>query len=500
MINTVEGPNWTPSGLDVYAGRFPLRVEGWVGNIVARLVPAVTAVTTHAPYYLLHPLIYDEAERRGLEGDARRSLLRRAEVVLAGITHAHAEHVRPIDIAHGADKIGLSMQTVGKLDVRALAEANGYSTQVNGFSGAYLNSERLLGLVGAGSQPSPGSRYRSDVARSALGSIFALADEDEVSLIDLQNAQDLCLCHAPERADGSLLAEVFCHPSNDESFRRDDDVRRASVTLLTRVVDIAGASGSLEHAFGRAVAFGEFLETDPVSRDLVVSAPWRGVVLRNYSVTAWRRLWAHIIDELLGSDPLEPAELAARVVAGLEAASGYHTLGDLLSDLPPSKEGSALAPAEELLLERDAPFLVRQIGLLGLGSTRCNDLEGGTRQIFIGRDDELGPLWVERHFDANRNQRLEEFAANLVLRLIERARRVALSKAAMTRTGMVIPSRFREREGRIFAISDEGSGPIGLRIESLGSVLFGVGVLDWVPGPAGLGTWTTTELTRRLIG
>jgi hypothetical protein len=58
----VEGPQWSRSGLDVAAGRYPLSVERHVMRMVDHLVPGVTTVTPHARYYALHGLVAAHAD------------------------------------------------------------------------------------------------------------------------------------------------------------------------------------------------------------------------------------------------------------------------------------------------------------------------------------------------------------------------------------------------------------------------------------------------------
>ncbi len=62
----VEGPAWTGFGIHESAGRYPLRVEAAVRNIVGRLLPGVITTTRHARMYGLHTLVWAEARERGL--------------------------------------------------------------------------------------------------------------------------------------------------------------------------------------------------------------------------------------------------------------------------------------------------------------------------------------------------------------------------------------------------------------------------------------------------
>ncbi len=51
---------------------------------------------------------------------------------------------------------------------------------------------------------------------------------------------------------------------------------------------------------GPVVAFGDFITADEITGNLAVTAAWRGVVLRNYSVGAWRRLWSWLVRQVTG--------------------------------------------------------------------------------------------------------------------------------------------------------------------------------------------------------
>ena len=62
----VMGPVWSPKGLDLVGGRYPLRVEAHVGRLVDGLLPGVITTTLQARQYSIHGLGRAEAERRGL--------------------------------------------------------------------------------------------------------------------------------------------------------------------------------------------------------------------------------------------------------------------------------------------------------------------------------------------------------------------------------------------------------------------------------------------------
>jgi hypothetical protein len=87
----VQGPAWSHPGLEVVSARYPLRVETHVLRLVARLLPGVITTTPHARAYALHGLVWSEAKRRGLDFDAAFELLRRCEVVVAGVALCHRQ-------------------------------------------------------------------------------------------------------------------------------------------------------------------------------------------------------------------------------------------------------------------------------------------------------------------------------------------------------------------------------------------------------------------------
>jgi hypothetical protein len=63
----IEGPAWTGFGIQESAGRYPLRVEGAVSNVVGRLLPGVITTTRHARMYSLHTLAWSNARERNLD-------------------------------------------------------------------------------------------------------------------------------------------------------------------------------------------------------------------------------------------------------------------------------------------------------------------------------------------------------------------------------------------------------------------------------------------------
>ena len=112
-------------------------------------------------------------------------------------------------------------------------------------------------------------------------------------------------------------------------------------------------------------------------------------------------------------------------------------------------------------------------------------------------DDDLGPVWFAAQLDARKDDSLRDFGRWLAEMMVMRAQRVALTKMDYTpSTGRFwIPSRIRERAGLISRLSTEGWFDVGLRIDSLSSVLSGCGVIERNQD----GVWSVTEDGEALL-
>ena len=67
--------------------------------------------------------------------------------------------------------------------------------------------------------------------------------------------------------------------------------------MLGRATVLYGTDTSLTwtEMVESAVVFSDAPQNDPVLADIGEAAAWRGALLRNYSVSAWRRLWAALV-------------------------------------------------------------------------------------------------------------------------------------------------------------------------------------------------------------
>jgi hypothetical protein len=494
MATVVRGPAWSLPGLDVVGGRYPLRVERHLGRLVDGLLPGVITTTPHARSYALHTLVWAEAAERELDQAAAIELMRRCEVVLAGVTLQHKPHLSWIPEPHGGGVIANAIAQSGRLEVAKMAEPQKYSQNSSGFAGVYVGSEMRLGLVENGRPPRPGPRADLVVLREALGEIVELAQHDALDIPTLAAVHHLCACGAPAAADGAWLRSVFVQPQPEEGLEEADRARRETARLLGRAL-AGGSTAPPQDIFRQVLAFGEFVVADPVAVTLPIAQAWRGAILRNYSVGAWRRIWSWLV-ELLG-EPAPIGELADQLAGALPDM----TVGEMLADLPVRTAGGLLLAAEEDLRSAQwAPDPFTEVRLLSLGALRLDDLDGRALAAFAGRadEDDLGPRWFRAQLDARQDESLRAFGRWLAEMMVLRAQRVALTKMDFNHsTGRFwIPSRIRERSGLISRLSREGWFDVGLRIDTFSSVLAGCGVLDRDPA----GVWRVTDAGEASLG
>lgn len=465
-------------------------MERHLGRLVDGLLPGVITTTTHARAYALHTLVWAEAARRGLDDAQANEYLRRCEVVIGGITLQHEQHGAWIPGPHGGEPIRKGIEQAGRLEVSELAGL--YTPNVMGFGGVYVGSEQRLGLLEPGRPPVPGPRANEEVLREALGEILELADEDVLPLDTLHALPHLCACGAPTHVDGPWLRQLFVNPEPADGLEEADRPRRDTARLLGRVL-AGGIDVAAQDAFRLKVAFGDFLTSDPVAASLPIADAWRGAILRNYSVGAWRRLWSWVV-ELLG----EPATVATLAEQLAEALPDI-TVAEMIAGLPTHLEGGVLLQAEESLRSaepRPDPFT--EIQLLTLGAMRLDDLAGRAVVAFAGRDDDddLGPRWFRAQLDARDGDHLRDFGRWIAEMMVLRAQRIALSKMVFRPNGTFwIPSRVRERAGLISRLSREGWADVGLRIDTFSSVLAGCGVIEHTAE----GSWQLTAEGEQLL-
>jgi hypothetical protein len=463
----IEGPAWTGFGLEESAGRYPLRVETAVSRIVDQLLPGVITTTRHARMYCVHALAWAEAEHRGLDEQAAKELVRRCEVVMCAIHHFHAQHRIALSSAHGEDRLPRFLDG-DRLDVADAARLGGLSE--SGFGGVYQGPCVRIGALSPDVPPRRGPRADLPALHAGLGDLLPLAERDTLDGAELRGASDLCLCEAANAADGHWLRRVLVEDVEDD--RPDDRNRQLTCLLLIDTLREQPA-GDAVRAFRERWAFGGPLGDPAAHERAMVASMWRAAALRNYSVGAWRVLWRWLAAEL-NANPMTAEDLGDRLAESLDDI----TVADLLAGLPARMEGGVILSAEAQLAD-DEPTPMNAIRLLSLGAGRLNDLEGETLKAFVGTDrTDLGPRWVGALLEDSHERSVRSLARDLAVILVRRAKRVALSKMYLTRSGRpFVPSRLRDRDGILSVRGEEGGGAVALRTDTLSAVLAGLGVL-----------------------
>lgn len=491
--SAVIGPFW--GGLESrHAGRYPLSVERHALAQVARLLPGVTTVTPHARYFTLHALVADEAYRRGLVAAEAQELLRRAEVVLAAITLKHGAHPG-MSAPHGADTIQAAMSS-GSLDIAELSRPGTYAQASWGFWAPYRGSESLLGLTKwEASNIAPGDGLKIDEVRVSLQPILDLAAHAVVDVGDLEARPECCVCGCADAADGRLLRDLLV-PANPDT-RSNGGRRSATIRLILRILQLREVRSVTRDAWP-ILAYDQSLTDDPLCASLDISDAWRGVVLRNRSVMAWRDMWAELVNAIAGLTTI--ASLGDVLAEALPSA----TVRAYCDALPDVGEADRLLPAEidPTVATRNA--LDRSLALLLLGGARVDRLPVRVAAYFQDpseRMQELTPSWVAARRSEWSARPVTDFARWLVGVLVARSQRIALMKASFSRKSGTfrVPARIFVRDGLVFRDSNESGGAVSLRWDQLASVMAGAG-LCFASRSDGSLVWRPTQRGEALLG
>lgn len=486
MTTLVEGPAWSASGLDQRAGLYPLRVEAHIFAVVDRLAPGVSSVVRYARYYALYAAFAAYSQREDLDAAACRWLLRRCEVLMAAASIAEERVGGGPGSAHGVD--GIEVLDDG-IDVATAANEErlkgSYSPRSWGFWEDYRGPSAVLGtVVTEGGALRPGRHECPASVIRFFEPLFEAAFEDRVSEGRLRELRPFAVQSAtfPE---GPWLRGLFTATDGDgthdpDAWQPDDRRRRSALRMIGRAMVLYGdrADLSWEEVVRRAVAFGEKAETDPVLCDIPEVFGWRGLLLRHYSVNAWRRLWAGLVRSIGRDEEGDSSRDDLR--SWLADRMDDESLREFMDSLPATMANDHPVAAERQVLEHgDRNDQRTNVALLLVGARRARELTGQARTVFLGKPEILNPEWVMRRAEEFQDRPIRDFAVQLVDDMLAQAQRVALAKMRPDRSGRLrVFSRVHERNGRFYKTSDEGSGDLGLRIGQLTDFAWQFGLID----------------------
>jgi hypothetical protein len=292
----IAGPLWCEPGLAVRGGRYPLSVETSVLGMVSILIPGVSTLTRVARFYALYWALAQYAADRDLDAATCRTVLRRSEVALAW---SFLEHSPPA-AAHGADRPH-AVDRVRELLNEGATDGidSAYSPRSWGFWAQYNGPSATLSTVDlANGAFRPGRRPCPPPVRELFRPLFDIAITRPVTAQDITLSSTLVFDHAnaPEAPGLRTLMCAGCGDINQaEQWTGTDLTRRSTLRVLARAVQLAPDVDDWARTLTDVVAFSVTVTTDPVLATEEPALAWRGVLLRHYSMGAWRRLWSDLV-------------------------------------------------------------------------------------------------------------------------------------------------------------------------------------------------------------
>jgi hypothetical protein len=279
------------------------------------------------------------------------------------MVHEHGDDLG-LATAHGTDAI-LQMPRSPAVDMAQASkpEKPGYVRNVWGFWSPYAASEVALRIQVGTRAPEPGAGCDEAAVRDGLRDLLDLAREPVLRMDGLGEYGHLCVCGGADSPDGRWLARLLWGDGALSGHAKSPDTtRRQTIRLMTRIIETHEVSYASWDIIP-VLAYGDFITTDEVVADLAVTPAWRGMVLRNYAVGAWRRLWAWMVDQVRQGEGLMPVgELAELLAAPMPGGSVAAFLDSLPATTTPT---GAPAPTELTLREESGePVPVRELAVL----------------------------------------------------------------------------------------------------------------------------------------
>ncbi|MGW4817501.1 hypothetical protein ACWEP4_00690 [Streptomyces sp. NPDC004227] len=397
-------------------------------------------MTRYIRDHSMYAAIAAHAEQNAWDIAVCRRSVRRSEVLLAALQH-HAE-TPSTWLAHGIDRVRRfctdELELARAADEEQLSQS--YSPRRWGFWDQYGGPAMVLGTVNVeGGALRPGRHVCPPAVKELFAPLLSIAAADVVSFADLETAGQAAL-GVPCPAELEWLTEVLTATSaggthTPEEREASDRTRRATLRILGRAIALHGHEGDgYQETLRSAVAFGEETTTDPVLAAIPETAGWRGVLLRHYSVGAWRRLWAALVAGV-GSKDGEADRSAEELRDWLAQQAPDMRVRQVLDNLPPLKSATGrLLPAERELLAQGADAPMTNVLLLLAGALRSREghLPDDVRAVFLGRQrrwaEFLDPTWVDGLISDHLDRPVRDLASRLVDDMLAQSRRVALAK------------------------------------------------------------------------
>jgi hypothetical protein len=241
---------------------------------------------------------------------------------------ARPDEHRALSRPHGYDRIPPQVDT-GGVETGALAARGEYAESAWGFWPPYRGSETTLQITAANAL-APGERFDLSAVQDGLGDVLRLAERPILDAGVLDAHSHLCVCQSATSADGVWLAQLLAQPGISDERPTRAWIRRQTLRVLARCIQLTEVQ-EVSQDVPRFLAADSVVNSDSVLNGTLITAQWRGLILRNYSVGAWRELWAWLVNGIDG--------LTSQATLGDQFADALpdQTVGSFSDNLPPTQ-------------------------------------------------------------------------------------------------------------------------------------------------------------------
>jgi hypothetical protein len=316
--------------------------------------------------------------------------------------------------------------------------------------------------------------------------VLTAAEEDRLTLDQLDRLLPAaCLCQVRADDEADLLSEILFGTGSvvgpvPRTVRQARARTAATAQLLLHALDGQAPEVDSRTAMTRLCYEPDRLAGLGGARLVDWALSWRGALLRNASVTAWRRLWWWLT-ERLAERPRSREALGDALAEALVDSAGHdgNAAQMLLAGIPTHRDGERVHDVEGGLLypsgiESTDPWSYLQV--IALGAQRLRELSGRALDSFT-QPGELGPHYVEHLLVPATRQSVAEFGRDLARRLLRQAEEISHRRVRWEAGRLRIPTRLREIGEVMDLAGTEGSTAPGLRLERMRQVLEELGYL-----------------------